>query len=316
MITIQTECADRKEMVRKLSDFLSIPAVYMRTPTYAFQIGNITVNRDASITGPRTELAPFARFLMENGYINGWPADMFEEPAAVEPAEDLKADAADEDLKAPSPEPIDRVCVSIPLGNCTPQGLCNIIRMVYARQTHLRIEDDDEDMYLESLIAQAQAVAEDFCRTQFSESVPEPVRLAVLPPTPPSSREICTAPSSSARCGSVSPAGRPSPLACITRRLTRSMQILLSTATAALHLPPRTPSSVPPSIHGRMKPTASSGTACGMPLTSYDTITIIKEVIHHGRNPCCFSSDCFDHRSEKRGHRAADDRYRGGPLLR
>ena len=47
-------------------------------------------------------------------------------------------------------------------------------------KTHLRIEDDDEDMYLESLIAQAQAVAEDFCRTQFSEAVPEPVRLAVL----------------------------------------------------------------------------------------------------------------------------------------
>lgn len=47
-------------------------------------------------------------------------------------------------------------------------------------KTHLRIEDDDEDMYLESLIAQAQAVTEDFCRTQFSEAVPEPVRLAVL----------------------------------------------------------------------------------------------------------------------------------------
>ena len=46
--------------------------------------------------------------------------------------------------------------------------------------THLRIEDDDEDMYLESLISQAQAVAEDFCRTQFSEAAPEPVRLAVL----------------------------------------------------------------------------------------------------------------------------------------
>ena len=47
-------------------------------------------------------------------------------------------------------------------------------------KTHLRIEDDDEDMYLESLISQAQAVAEDFCRTQFSKAAPEPVRLAVL----------------------------------------------------------------------------------------------------------------------------------------
>lgn len=47
-------------------------------------------------------------------------------------------------------------------------------------KAHLRIEDDDEDDYLESLNAQAQAVAEDFCRTQFSEAAPEPVRLAVL----------------------------------------------------------------------------------------------------------------------------------------
>ena len=47
-------------------------------------------------------------------------------------------------------------------------------------KTHLRIEDDVEDMYLESLIAQAQTVAEDFCRTQFSEAAPDPVRLAVL----------------------------------------------------------------------------------------------------------------------------------------
>ena len=48
---------------------------------------------------------------------------------------------------------------------------------------HLRIEDDDEDAYLESLIAQAQAVAEDFCRVSFEadyDTVPEPVRLAVM----------------------------------------------------------------------------------------------------------------------------------------
>ena len=47
-------------------------------------------------------------------------------------------------------------------------------------KAHLRIEDDDEDVYLESLITRAQAVAEDFCRTAFAEFVPEPVRLAVL----------------------------------------------------------------------------------------------------------------------------------------
>ena len=47
-------------------------------------------------------------------------------------------------------------------------------------KTHLRIQYDDEDVYLDSLIRQAQAAAEDFCRVAFDESAPEPVRLAVL----------------------------------------------------------------------------------------------------------------------------------------
>ncbi len=60
-------------------------------------------------------------------------------------------------------------------------------------KTHLRIEDDDEDEYIASLIAQAQAAAEDFCRatldartetdadgTERTVPPPEPARLAVL----------------------------------------------------------------------------------------------------------------------------------------
>ena len=44
---------------------------------------------------------------------------------------------------------------------------------------HLRIEYDEEDELIEKLILQAQAAAEDFCRS-FEEDVPEPVRLACL----------------------------------------------------------------------------------------------------------------------------------------
>lgn len=47
-------------------------------------------------------------------------------------------------------------------------------------KAHLRIQYDDEDTYLESLIRQAQATAEDFCRVTFDDAAPEPVRLAVL----------------------------------------------------------------------------------------------------------------------------------------
>ena len=47
-------------------------------------------------------------------------------------------------------------------------------------KAHLRIQYDEEDAYLHSLIAQAQAAAEDYCRVTFSNDAPEPVRLAVL----------------------------------------------------------------------------------------------------------------------------------------
>ena len=47
-------------------------------------------------------------------------------------------------------------------------------------KSHLRIQHDEEDELLESLIAQAQAAAEDFCRVEFGDDAPEPVRFAVL----------------------------------------------------------------------------------------------------------------------------------------
>lgn len=45
---------------------------------------------------------------------------------------------------------------------------------------HLRIESDDEDDYIDELITQAQAAAEDFCRVPFGDEAAPPVRLAVL----------------------------------------------------------------------------------------------------------------------------------------
>ena len=52
--------------------------------------------------------------------------------------------------------------------------------MLEALKTHLRIEQDAEDTYLQSLLTMAQATAEDFCGRPFQEEVPEPVRLSLL----------------------------------------------------------------------------------------------------------------------------------------
>ncbi len=45
---------------------------------------------------------------------------------------------------------------------------------------HLRIQHEEEDSYIDSLIQQAQGAAEDFCRVSFEDGAPEPVRLAVM----------------------------------------------------------------------------------------------------------------------------------------
>ena len=47
-------------------------------------------------------------------------------------------------------------------------------------KVHLRIDHGEEDGHIATLISQAQAVAEDYCRTSFLDNAPEPVRLAVL----------------------------------------------------------------------------------------------------------------------------------------
>lgn len=70
MITIATQCDDRKAMVRRLSEHLQTPAVYLYTPTYAFRIGEITVNRDASVSGEREALVD-GHFAVAGHHVSG-----------------------------------------------------------------------------------------------------------------------------------------------------------------------------------------------------------------------------------------------------
>ena len=47
-------------------------------------------------------------------------------------------------------------------------------------KAHLRVQHDEEDALLASLIAQVHAAAEDYCRATFLEDAPQAVRLAVI----------------------------------------------------------------------------------------------------------------------------------------
>ena len=130
MITIATQCDDRKAMVRRLSERLQTPAVYLYTPTYAFRIGEITVNRDASVSGEREALLPTAECLLENGYITELPAELTaadsEATAEEAPAEAEPADTAAEDITVTT--------LRIYEPDWTVQSMTNLMHMLYAHQ--------------------------------------------------------------------------------------------------------------------------------------------------------------------------------------
>lgn len=132
---VETTCTDRKKMATELAAHLDCTCAYMSTPTFAYRVGNLLVERDSSITGERVDLEAAAGWLLENGYISE-PLPTEEAPAE-EPAEEASVTEEqpdDEHLKAPAGQEITHTCVSLPLAEFTPATLTNLLRMLYARQ--------------------------------------------------------------------------------------------------------------------------------------------------------------------------------------
>ena len=126
-MTIMTTTTDRKQMVREISEHLGIPAVYLRTPTYAFQIGKLTVNRDASISADDdSDLEAIKPFLIEKGYIEST------EPEATEP------ETQEQSPEVPSiqklTDEITQMDISIPHEGMSMNALRNFIFTIYSKQ--------------------------------------------------------------------------------------------------------------------------------------------------------------------------------------
>lgn len=90
-MTIYYNAQDRKPLVKAISEFTGADAVYMRTPTYAYQIDYFTVTREGNLEfddrADSEEIEDLLEFLAERGFIAG-NADTSEEvPADTDSAE-------------------------------------------------------------------------------------------------------------------------------------------------------------------------------------------------------------------------------------
>lgn len=133
-MTLQTNPADRREVVRAISERLGSPAVYLRMPTCAYRIGDLTVERDGSIASDDGALLDGLRpMLMERGWLTE-AADSGAEAPAAETEQETEGMETE---------------LSFPVEDWAVPQLNNLIRVLYGNQHILRRMMRSDALYIE-----------------------------------------------------------------------------------------------------------------------------------------------------------------------
>lgn len=136
-MTLQTNPADRREMVRAISERLGSPAVYLRMPTCAYRIGGLTVERDGSIASDDGALLDGLRpMLMERG----WLTDAADS--------EVEAPATETEPDGPDSEPTGME-LSFPVEDWTVPQLKNLLHTLYSNQHILRRMMRSDTLYID-----------------------------------------------------------------------------------------------------------------------------------------------------------------------
>ena len=136
-MTLQTNPAERREMVQAISERLGSPAVYLRTPTYAYRIGGLTVERDGSIISDDDALLEALRpMLIERGWLTDAEASV------------TKTEPTEQDSE------ITQMELSFPVEDWTVPQLNNLLRTLYSNQYILRRMMRGDALYIERLLVE------------------------------------------------------------------------------------------------------------------------------------------------------------------
>lgn len=136
-MTLQTNPAERREVVRAISERLGSPAVYLRMPTCAYRIGGLTVERDGSIASDDGALLDGLRpMLMERG----WLTDAADS--------EVEAPATETEPDGPDSEPTGME-LGFPVEDWTVSQLTNLLRILYSHQYILRRMMRSDTLYID-----------------------------------------------------------------------------------------------------------------------------------------------------------------------
>ena len=118
-MTIITNTTDRKALAKAIAEELGTAPNYMGPPTFCYQIGSYTVDREGNISGEDFEA--LRDFLQRNGLL---PED------ETAPAEEQ----AEPETETPDSGAIDQVSISVPADDLTALQLKNLIFTLYTKQ--------------------------------------------------------------------------------------------------------------------------------------------------------------------------------------
>ena len=144
-IHLNTHPDDRKDMVKAISERTCLDAAYMGPPSFAYQIGAVTVNRDGTIDYEQDpSMDGVIPLLIKRGWLDPGEYDLGAE----------EADASTEPIPE-QPADVTAVAIRLPLGGWTVQEAKNLLRLVCSKQYLIRRMTGNNDLYLSSAFTNA-----------------------------------------------------------------------------------------------------------------------------------------------------------------
>jgi len=125
----------RKAMVAVMRDVLQDTTRYLGAPSFAFQVGAYTIDKNGMVTCPDdTDPAQIDMLLRELAH-DGFIGERIDEP--VKPGEQ-EAGASSKEPAAPSLNDIDRLAIELPKDSITPTAVENLRKLVDSKATLLK----------------------------------------------------------------------------------------------------------------------------------------------------------------------------------
>ena len=126
----------RKALVAVMRDTLQDATRYLGAPSFAFQVGKYTVDKNGTVTCPddadAAQIDTLIRELAHDGFIGeriGWPA---------KPIEQKAAEMSKQKIVTPALDGLDRLSVEMPKDGMTPIAMENLRRLVASKATLLK----------------------------------------------------------------------------------------------------------------------------------------------------------------------------------